>query len=256
MKIANKKDKNEEKLEKLELGFNTYVNGAHKTAEKYTPRHTTSKSSLGSSDKNYNFCLKPRIHVRKNPIDNLRQLEFLANKDRAKSASTETARKKWSNTSFTIKTSDGYDIKINAPNSCRKNHVSNLDMNNSKITATKKKIKKLAKKTSNSEKITNNSNDCEYYYSDDFISDDSISSDCDESNIKNDKFNQDLIQSVKFSDVSDDDNMSSGNENEGKLELKNKEKNNKKISLKLSTNDVKVSRIKQFLIYEKFILKI
>lgn len=193
------------------------MNGAHKTTERYTPRHTTAKSSSSSTDKKYNFNFKPRIHVRKNPLDNLRELELLANKDRAQSA--PSSRKKWthSNSSLTIKTTDGYEIKINAPN-FYKHETSKSD-----ITSDKKNIK-------------HQSNDCEYYYSDDFESESESDTD-DKKKTENASSNKkDLIQSVQFSDLSDEESDEEANK-PVKTNVNNK---NKRISLRLSQNDIKV----------------
>ncbi len=281
MKLANKKDENKEKLEKLELGFNTYVNGAHKTSEKFTPRHTT--SSAASNDKKNSFCLRPRLHVRKNPLENLRGLELLANqqqKERTiKSAPAErSTRKQWSNASFTIKTSDGYEIKINAPDSMRKNPVTTKQNNNKLTTPTTPRAKavsttKKVVSSKNKKKLDKfaNSNDCEYYYSDDFETDDSNNDDSDisehiedddqdeiedefvdmdskvknndnnsqdsiQSNNQSEVSNHELIQSVRFSDDSDDDE----NIKKKQEKMPKRKEHIKKFSLKLSNNDVKV----------------
>ncbi len=222
IKMAKKKGEKEEKLEKLEGGFSLYVNGAHKSSEKYTPRHTTASKS--STDKKTNFQhFTPRIHVRKNPLENLKELAFLNNKDRSQSAPNKPVRKKWgdnSNNSFTIKTIDGYEIKINAPNEF-KSHMTKSDT------------------TSNANK--NKSHDCEYYYSDDFESE----SDTDEKKNAN-KEEKCILQSVKFSDDSDlDENLIEKPTQTSPKELVE----NKKIFLKLTNKDVKVSQIR----YERYL---
>jgi hypothetical protein len=220
--MANKKGEKEEKLEKLEGGFSLYVNGAHKSSEKYTPRHTT--ASKTSTDKKSNFHFTPRIHVRKNPLDNLKELAFISNKDRAQSAPNKPVRKKWGDTpSFTIKTVDGYEIKINAPNEFKS------PMSKSSNTANSNK---------------NKSHDCEYYYSDDFESESGGEDEEDEveemDEEKKSKEPKCILQSVKFSDDSDlEDNVNVDKRTmQSNSESNNK---NKKIFLKLTNRDIKVS---------------
>ena len=210
--MANKKDEKVEKLEKLEGGFSLYVNGAHKSSEKYTPRHTT--ASKTSTDKKKNFDFTPRIHIRKNPVDNLKQLAFLEKKDRSQSAPNKPNRKKWSdnsNMSFTIKTTDGYEIKINAPNEY-KPRISKSDAT---------PIKK--------------SHDYEYCYSDDFESD----SDSEEqkNKIEQNKI-KGILQSVKFSDDSD---LEVDSDNEVcQIKPESNVKSAKNLFVKLSNKDIKV----------------
>ena len=109
-KIVKKKDKKEEELEKLEGGFNLYVNGAHKKNAKYTPRLTTAKSSINSSSSsNKNFSKL--------------NLESLNSSRSPSTTPAVTTRKKWSNSSFIFKTSDGCEIKINSPSHYQKAEI-------------------------------------------------------------------------------------------------------------------------------------
>lgn len=197
IKMATKKNEQEEKKEKLEDGFSIYVNGAHKKNEKYTPRYTVTKSS-DSNKKMVNFS--PNVHVVKHSNYN----DLRNNKQNLCSNSNtcdKKERKKWGNSSFIIKTMEGYEIKINAPNS-----------NEDPI--------------SKPEKIKNendNENDC---YSDDFESD----SECENENLSHNdnklKRNKNLIQSVRFSDTSDSEDENT---------------NKKKFVVDLSSKEIKVS---------------
>ncbi len=226
----NKKDEKEEKLEKLEGGFNCYVNGAHKTSVRYTPRHTTAKSSASSDKKSF---VKTRITPRSNIFDNIRELEQLANKNRCQSApSNNPGRKKWSNDSFTIKTNDGYEIKINAPNATRP-QFSKSDSTYTKITSTKQNKKGELK------------------YSDDFESESDLEETLKKETVKKTQESdtekekpdtKNLIQSVKFSDVSDDSDVE--NNKSPILTKKQLNQNNKenKIELKLSSNIINLLR--------------
>jgi hypothetical protein len=225
IKSTAKKDKNEEKLEKLEEGFSLYVNGAHKTSEKFTPRHTITKSN---DKKNF---FKPRIHYRKNQIDNSEFLNALTNREKSQSAPAMPTRKKWSNSSFTIKTADGYEIKINAPNNSKQN-VSKSDIPN---TNTPKKKNCVKGKRIQSE----------FYYSDDFENESDL--DQNDKSFKkemNDVGQEDqtgtdenrkcLIKSVRFSDNSDESEI------EEEIDANKGNENNKKLFLKLTSRDVKV----------------
>lgn len=212
VKKASKKDEKVEKLEKLEGGFNLYVNGAHRANEKYTPRHTTVKST--ENRKNFNF--KPNIssNERSKKFSNL----FFDQNDRSKSAPSVVTRKKWSTSSFTIKTTDGYEIKINAPN------------------AMKPQISKSDITANNRLKM---SNDNEFNYSEDFESDSENESEenlnSNNKNKANEKQEESLIESVKFSDISDIEDNSSDESIKQKTSC-----NNKKFVLDLSPNDIKV----------------
>lgn len=89
--MAHKKDAKSEKLKRLEAGFCVYINGAHRKKERYALRHT----NLKSNDQNkFQECDNQTI-----------------------GCSSKTIRKQWANSSFNIKTSDGYIIKINGPDS-------------------------------------------------------------------------------------------------------------------------------------------
>jgi hypothetical protein len=242
--MMNKKDEKEEKLEKLEGGFNCYVNGAHKSSARYTPRHTTAAKSSSSTDKR--SFVKSRVTPRSNIFDNIRDLEQLTNKDRCQSApSTENTgggggggRKKWSNDSFTIKTNDGYEIKINAPNATR-SHISKSD-------TTYSKVKAASGKTGNKKHDTR--------YSEDFESE----SDREEETIrkvaggkvtvseKEDKESEsanrrNLIQSVKFSDVSDESD-SEETKSSAKVASVAKSTQDMKMEFRLSSHDIKLLR--------------
>ena len=220
MKLSNKKDKKEEQLEKLEGGFSLYTNGAHQPKERYIPRHTTAKSS-SSSKRSQHFV--PRMH-KNNPLLDLKVLqEEQQLKQRASSAkSNVTTRKKWSNTSFTIKTTDGCEIKINAPN----HFQSSNDKTN--------------KKSDNSV----HSNDCEYYYSDDFESD----SDNEQIRVTKSE-SKNLIESVRFSDQSDREDSSSSDDDEPKTKP-DRTRNKNQMVLQLSQNDIKVRIVKR--VYKNF----
>ena len=216
--MSNKKDKKEEQLEKLEGGFSLYTNGAHQPKERYIPRHTTAKSS-SSSKRSQHFV--PRMH-KNNPLLDLKALqdEQQQVKQRVSSGpSNVTSRKKWSNTSFTIKTTDGCEIKINAPN----HYQSSNDKTN--------------KKSDNSV----HSNDCEYYYSDDFESDSDNEIRVTKSDSKN------LIESVRFSDQSDREDSSS-DDNEPKPQPDRSRNKKNQMVLRLSQNDVKVKVVRTVII--------
>jgi len=227
IKSTTKKDKNEEKLEKLEGGFSLYVNGAHKTSEKFTPRHTITKSN---DKKNF---FKPRIHHRKNQIENTEFLNALTNRDGSQSTPAMPTRKKWSNSSFTIKTADGYEIKINAPQQNMKQNVSKSDVTNTNTTPKKKNFLK-GKRTQS-----------EFYYSDDFENEseseendklfEKQSNDVEqEDQTTTDENKKCLIKSVKFSDISDESEI------EEEIDANKPKENSKKLFLKLTSHDVKV----------------
>lgn len=164
--MITKKDKRQMELEKLEGGFSLFTNGAHQTKEKYTPRHTTASKSTANSKKSYHFT--PRVNkTQNNPL--LRYLEQEEQREQNNSDKTST-RKKWSNSSFTLKTTDGCQIKINGPNRYDKPSI---------------KIKK------NDNHMFSND-----YYSDDFES---------ESDDERDGKDKHLIESVQFSDFSESD---------------------------------------------------
>ncbi|RNA37185.1 hypothetical protein BpHYR1_036635 [Brachionus plicatilis] len=172
MKMASKKDQKEEKMEKLEDGFSIYVNGAHKKNEKYTPRYTVTKSSE-SSKKNVNF--NPNVHMVTH--SNYNQLRANHYNTSSKSNAFETKeRKKWGNSSFIIKTTEGYEIKINAPNS---------------------KLEPISK----SEPVKCPSDNL--YYSDDFESESESENKDSCQKVNGPSSDTNLIQTVKFSDSED-----------------------------------------------------
>jgi hypothetical protein len=229
--MMNKKDEKEEKLEKLEGGFNCYVNGAHKTSARYTPRHTTAKSSSTSDKKSF---VKTRITPRSNIFDNIRELEQMSNKDRCQSApSNNPGRKKWSNDSFTIKTNDGYEIKINAPNATRP-QFSKSDSTCTKITPHKKNKKGELKYSDDFE----SESDLEETLKKETVRKEAQESDADNKDKQN---SRNLIQSVKFSDVSDDSDIE---EKKGPVVSKSKSNQNQenKLELKLSSNMINLLR--------------
>ncbi|CAF0846451.1 unnamed protein product [Brachionus calyciflorus] len=90
-------------LEKLEAGFNIYFNGAHRQIERPTPRY----SIIKSNDRKY--------------------LHSKLNSDKTNKPESKRNRKKWANSSFTIKTADGFKIKINAPTTINNNEAENSD---------------------------------------------------------------------------------------------------------------------------------
>ena len=168
-----KKDKKEEELEKLESGFNTYVNGAHKKNEKYTPRYTITKASStnnSSASSSSKYFSNSKFNL---PI-NLESLCTSRNSS-ANVTPAPTSRKKWGNSSFIFKTTDGCEIKISSPN-----HYKKQDSE--------------PKKTVYSNET---SNECEY--SDDFESDDDTNA-----NSRNKSSNENLIETVKFSSDEED----------------------------------------------------
>lgn len=167
----HKKDKKEEELEKLETGFNTYVNGAHKKNEKYTPRYTITKTSSATNSCSSRHFTNSKFNI---PI-NLESLCSSRNSSANVTPAT-TSRKKWGNSSFIFKTTDGCEIKISSPNHYKKNDSE-------------------PKKTLNSnETIT--SNECEY--SDDFESDEDTNAN------KKKTLDENLIETVKFSSDEED----------------------------------------------------
>lgn len=220
----SKKDEKVEKLEKLERGFNCYVNGTHQTSQKYIPRYTTStkssgySSSVSSTDRKPNM-IRPRVTPRSNMFsNNLKDIELLMgqNSQRCQSAPT---RKKWSNDSFTIKTNDGYEIKINAPGATRPkftqsdNTEQNKDDNNKK----KDKTKRKSGSKCGGGKAT------ELNYSEDFESDD----DSEVEEVIEE--NKELIESVQFSEESDSEAE------------QDQASSNRKLQVRLSSNDIKVN---------------
>ncbi len=164
-KLSNQKDKRQEELEKLENGFNLFTNGAHQGKEKYTPRYTTAAKSSLNSKKSQQFATPRTSRTNTSASPLLRHFEKQQQQQQHTSANS---RKKWANSSFTIKTTDGCQIKIHAPN----HYESKGESSNNRML----------------------SNDCTEYYSDDFESD--------ESEVEADKG---LIESVMFSDDDDDD---------------------------------------------------
>ena len=215
-RVLNVKDEKEVKLEQKESGFSLYVNGEHKLPERHTPRHLIS-GSAASKNKNkkqipVNFV--PKLHIRKENNNNNDN-----DSDRCKSAPTNR-RKQWNNSSITIKTMDGLNIKLCAP------------------------------KTERS--LTNREDN---YYSDDFVSD--SSSGDDEFSIKetsecnkNTESSGRLIKSVKFSETSSFSESSSiASDIEQQKTDKFFRKKNKKC-LKLSKTDVKVT-LDEFLSFMK-----
>lgn len=193
MKMASRKDEKDEKIEKLEDGFSIYVNGAHKKNEKYTPRYTVTKSS-DSSKKNVNF--NPNVHTVKQ--SNYNELKFNKYESSSKSNFFEKKeRKKWGNSSFIIKTMEGYEIKINTPNS-------NMEP-----------ISKSEPANSPNENLN---------YSEDFESDSECENEHQSLNSQRvSKRNKNLIQSVKFSDSSESDDDISKNEKNIVYDLSHKE---------------------------------
>ncbi len=204
-RVLNEKDEKEVKLEQKESGFSLYVNGEHKLPERHTPRHLISGSAANKNKNKRQIAVNfvPKLHIRKenNNCDN--------DGDRCKSAPTNR-RKQWNNSSITIKTMDGLNIKLCAP------------------------------KTERS--LTNREDN---YYSDDFVSD--SNSDDDEFSIKktsecnkNTELSGRLIKSVKFSETSSFSESSSiASDIEQQKTDKFFRKKNKKC-LKLSKTDVKV----------------
>lgn len=214
-------------MEKLESGFSLYVNGAHQKNERYTPRHTITKSS--SENKKSNQNIKSRINCHKLDVDNLKQFDMLVAKqkklDEKSAAKKNTVRKKWSvNSSFILKTEDGYEIKINSPTKYTK----------SKPNVSKSDITETAKK-----------ND---YYSDDFVSD--SDNEITDNNPKNNEDYKNLIESVQFSDIETDSSKSVEDEqiyeqieediDEDTVDDKLPRLDNKKIILNLNKTDIKV----------------
>ena len=267
IKLASKKNENEEKLERLEDGFSTYVNGAHKKNEHYKPRHTTSRPSSSAGDKKSTLAINPRT---RNLIRNTAQqhlsspsrspLELLAKEHNNAAAAGATRRKKWSksNTSFIIKTSDGIDIKINA------NSASATTAGAASKTSNKTNNRKTSSGQSSSTSDVNNSSSCSMHdsndseaqacYSDDFISDED---DYDDDDDGDDEIEEDLevnsmdkstkkkdtermennrpassglFKSVRFSDTSDDDDEDNSRQ----------PRSNKVIQLNLSSKNAQV----------------
>jgi len=213
-KLIQKKDEKEEYLEKLEAGFNVYVNGAHKKNEKYTPRYTahsgkqSSTNNSSASSKCFNFPLN---------FESLcSSRSTMTSRAASTAAVTNTSRKKWSNSSFIFKTSDGCEIKINSPN----HYVPAV--NNRKHNETTK--------------TSNQSNECDY--SDDFETDDDNNN-----NNNNDNKEKNLIETVKFSDQESDDD--DGDSFPDKID----ESSKKKFIFKLTRNDVKVNFVAIFFVY-------
>lgn len=92
-------------MKKLEAGFCVYINGAHRKKERYALRHTIAKSVDKNKNQKCQEHFKPQVR---------------------------TSRKKWAESSFTIKTSDGFMIKINAPNNentYKTENTTNLESN-------------------------------------------------------------------------------------------------------------------------------
>lgn len=196
-------------MERLENGFNLFTNGAHQSKEKFTPRYTTATKSSVNSKKSQHFT--PRKNSKRSSL-----LKYFEEKQvQEPFRFTETAhndRKRWENNSFCIKTTEGCQIKINAPNRYEKNLVSTF------------------KGKETNEHINS-------YYSYDFESeseDESKNDDISDKKLDNKKTsNKNLIESVLFSDCS---------ENEGKDNLHNPKKK-KDFVLQLTTNDVQVNHI-------------
>jgi hypothetical protein len=197
-KLMHKKDKKEEELEKLETGFNTYVNGAHKKNEKYTPRYTITKTSSATNSCSSRHFTNSKFNI---PI-NLESLCSSRNSSANVTPAT-TSRKKWGNSSFIFKTTDGCEIKISSPNHYKKNDSE-------------------PKKTLNSnETIT--SNECEY--SDDFESDEDTNAN------KKKILDENLIETVKFSSDEEDTTEITSNKKNFVFKLT---KNDVKVNSKLT----------------------
>ena len=194
-KMLNEKDPKEVELSQKESGFNLYVNGAHRPPERLLPRNLISSSSSKNKKQLTNFTPNfiPKLHIRK---DNNKNKE----EDRCKSA-PGNKRKQWLMSSITIKTMDGFDIKLCAPGSVTER--------------------------------TNNKN--AEHYSDDFITD-SSDDEFKASGLKNNcnDPSSNLIKSVKFSSSN-----SSIESDEDSSQQKRFQKTKKKC-LKLSKADVKV----------------
>lgn len=196
-------------MERLENGFNLFTNGAHQSKEKFTPRYTTATKSSLNSKKSQHFT--PRKNSKSSLL--LRYNEEKQEQERFHSTeTTHNDRKRWENASFCIKTTDGCQIKINAPNRYEKNLVSTF-------------------KGKETNEPTNP------YYSYDFESeseDEFKNGDISDKKLDNKKTsNKNLIESVLFSDCSD---------NEEKYSLHNPKKK-KNFVLQLTMNDVQVNYI-------------
>ena len=219
-KLMKKKDKKEEELEKLESGFKLYTNGAHKPAEKFTPRYTTAKSS--SEKRSFNFI--PELFG--GELKSFRELsESNGGKtDRVNSAPNAKIRKKWSHTSFTIKTDEGYQIKINGPN-CDQACKSDTGSKN--------------QKECHYIELDFKRNDSDNYYSDDFESCSESEEDTKAQSEKDEINDKKLIETVQFSDDSDVEEIK-----EMPVGKKSRETNNNKkgqIVCELSKKDIKVN---------------
>lgn len=237
--MATQKDKKDEKLEKLEGGFSLYVNGAHRKSEKYTPRITVNKSASGDQQKRFNLNLKSS-KSNLSRLENLNNIEFLFGKSHEKStnkaANGGENRKKWSRCSFILKTDDGCEIKINGPAKANKH---TKPVSKSDITSTTKTKNKSP------------ANHDDLHYSDDFESDtddfepnvnksETIVNDSSNSQISEDK---NLIETVKFSDVSSDDSIDEEIEEENKnMHTNGKNTQEKKIVYHLNKSDIKVNK--------------
>lgn len=203
-----------------------YVNGAHKGPERFTPRYTiTNTRNRYNNKNNIPITFVPKLHIRK------QHDSFDENNDenRCKSAPSNK-RKQWGNSSITIKTMDGVNIKLCAP---VKSHSSANSTNNLKS---------------------------EDYYSDDFETDSeedknvntfqfninkNSESKIDEKNLHKEPAEiGDLIKSVKFSDESSSASTLSTDDELEKIKKNNNHNKNKdqnKKCLKLSRADIKVS---------------
>ncbi len=106
-RLINEKDQKDKELDNLEGGFNLYVNGAHKTPEKYTPRHlvaaTKTPKNVPKLDLNYVLALDKSVGA-------------TSERNACLKSVPNTRRKHWGNSSVIIKTMDGCKIKLSSKN--------------------------------------------------------------------------------------------------------------------------------------------
>ncbi len=104
-KLVNEKDSRDKELNSLEDGFNLYVNGAHKTPEKHTPRHLVAATKI-------------QKNVPKLDLNCVLSFDKSSNeateRDKRKSGTNTRRRKQWGNSSVIIKTMDGCKIKLSS----------------------------------------------------------------------------------------------------------------------------------------------
>lgn len=267
--MATQKDEKVEKLEKLEAGFNVYVNGAHQKPARHAPRYTLTKSSgagassasaSGSHEASRKFFISRRPNTSRLEASNLNQYNMLLNAGKVQAVAKKTTeRKKWNRCSFILKTEEGYEIKISAPKPGR----GEVKPASAHETRNKKK---------------NDSND---YYSDDFESDESdreeqqsstttatttTTTTMDAKQIDDEEialFDKELMASVNFSeddqssgeDSSISEEMCEDDDDGQKKQAKSVDKNEptrKKFVFNLNKKDIKVEYIFIF----HFVLKI